>query len=198
MFSGIVVDTADVLKTDEKDGSLFLSVRKPKGAKMQIGDSVSVNGTCLTVQKLGVRDFTLELMPETLKKTSFGKEKPDAVNIELALKAGEAINGHFVQGHIDTVGKIKSISKDGRSKVITVSYPQEFTKLVVPGGSIALDGVSLTVAARAANTCTVSLVSYTTNHTMFKTKKVGEPVNIEFDIIAKYATHYAPNDGGAA
>lgn len=198
MFSGIVIDTTAVLKSEKKDKSLFLVLHKPKDAGLKIGSSVSLSGVCTTVQKIGVRDFTVELTPETLKKTSFGKVVPSSVNIEMALKIGDTVDGHFVLGHVDTVGKIKTIQKDGRARMMTFSYGPQFNSLVALGGSITVDGVGLTIAARAQNSCTVSLVSYTTNHTTFKIKKAGAPVNIEFDVIAKYATHYVGNDVASA
>ncbi|MDP3725308.1 MAG: riboflavin synthase [Nanoarchaeota archaeon] len=186
MFTGVIRAVSDVRKSEKRRGSLFLEIQKPRAWKVKIGDSVAVNGTCLTIKKIQRGMMVFELMPETLSKTTFGKIVPRAVNLELPLRLSDRLDGHFVTGHVDTVGKITDIKKRGVSKVFDISFPRKFAKLVVPKGSIAIDGVSLTIVAAFLSRFSVSLVSYTLKNTILGERKVGDVVNLEFDILAKY------------
>lgn len=186
MFSGIISAIATIERSQMKNGSLFLTIQKPRGWRVKPGDSIATDGVCLTVKSVKGNSYTTELMDETLKKTVFGKKIPKTVNVEKPLRVSSLLDGHIVQGHIDTTGKITRIKKIGSSKLITFSYPKEFSRLVAPKGSIAIDGISLTVVDAKTGACTISFVDYTLKHTTIGKKNVNDPVNIEFDIIAKY------------
>lgn len=185
MFTGIVEAKASV-RSSNKKGSLFLTIEKPKNWKIKAGDSISMDGVCLTVKKIGSFDFTSELMPETLSKTYFGRQVPKKVNLERSLRVGSRLGGHFILGHVDTVGKIEEVKFSGLSKIDKISFPKQFAKFVAQKGSISVDGVSLTVVDVGANWFTVSLVDYTVKHTTLGEKKKGGLVNLEFDMLAKY------------
>lgn len=186
MFSGIIKATAKVKRADKKSGSLFLRIEKPKGWQIKVGDSIATDGACLTVSKVNRTEYRTELMPETLSKTSFGKQIPSKVNLELSLRLSDVINGHLVLGHVDSIGRIEKIKRLGSAKIYTINFPSEFAKLVAKKGSIAIDGVSLTVVDVGKNWFSVSLVDYTIRHTTLGSKRTGDLVNLEFDVIAKY------------
>jgi riboflavin synthase len=186
MFTGIVTNVAKVKSHKIKNKSLILSIEKPKGWKLILGESIATNGVCLTVAKIGKSSYQVNLMSETLSKTIFGKFIPDRINLERSLKLGDRLGGHIVSGHIDTVGKVESVSKIGSSKVITISFPKKFSILVIPKGSITLDGVSLTVLRKNKGRFSVSLVEHTLKNTTLQELKKGSIVNLEFDILAKY------------
>lgn len=191
MFTGIIKEIAEVRSVRKKGGSLFLEIQKPKGWKVKPGDSVAAQGACLTVRKLQIADGRLQMvfecMPETLSKTIFGGRVPKRVNLELPMRFSDRVGGHFVTGHIDAIGKISGVVKKGTSEVLDISFPKKFVKLVVPKGSIAVDGVSLTIVDVGLGRFSVSLVSYTLEHTTLGEHRVGDIVNLEFDILAKYA-----------
>lgn len=186
MFTGIIKETGHIQKATKQHGSLFLTIQKPVGWKLKPGDSVATNGVCLTVQKVIKNSYATELMPETLRRSTFGREVPKMINLERPLRLGDFVDGHLVQGHVDTVGKIILTKKQARAKVFRISFPKQFKRLVVSKGSIAVDGVSLTVSALGTGWFEVSLVDYSLQHTMFGKRKIGDAVNIEFDIMGKY------------
>lgn len=186
MFTGVIKATAKVKKSERKRGSLFLTIDRPRGWKIRPGDSIATDGVCLTVKEVSHGDYRTELMRETLSKTSFGTVVPKRVSLENPLKVSDVLDGHLVLGHVDAVGEIKNIRSAGSSKVYQISFPKKFAKLVTDKGSIAVDGVSLTVVKVHRNWFTVSLVDYTIKHTGLGMKKVGDFVNLEFDILAKY------------
>lgn len=186
MFTGIVADVADVLDSKASDKGLILSISRPhEWTDLELGESVATNGACLTVAGLREESYEVELMPETLSKTSFGRSVPDTVNLERSLRAGDRLSGHFVQGHIDDIGKVAKIDRSDGYKVY-ISMKKEFVKFVIPKGSIAVDGVSLTVAG--VNDCefSIALIPYTLNHTTIGKLQAGDHVNLEFDMIGKY------------
>lgn len=186
MFSGIISALAEIKKSSLTDGSLFLTIQKPKNWKLKPGDSVATNGVCLTIKTVGKNDYITELMPETLKTTAFGQHVPELVNLERPITLQTPLDGHLVLGHIDAVGKIVKIKTIGQSKLFTLEFPREYRRWVAPKGSITIDGVGLTVAKIQKNFVTVSLVDYTLTHTNFNGQKLDNAVNIEFDIVAKY------------
>lgn len=154
---------------------------------MKPGDSISVNGVCLTVAEMGDRWFEADVMPETLRKTSLDVLKVgNRVNLEPALKLGDRFGGHIVSGHIDGIGVIKHIKDEQNARWITVELPEELMKYVVMKGSVAIEGTSLTVAQVEGNTFGVSLIPTTRFVTILGQKKAGDKVNIECDIIGKY------------
>ena len=193
-----------------KNSGVRLTIRAPKTAqRLRLGSSVAINGVCTTVEErsplssrasspredppLEERDlaatFTVRLMPVTLKLTTLGSLKPgDRVNLEPSLKVGDELGGHFVMGHVDGVGIINKIQKITNYQLLITS-PGALTRFIVARGSLAVDGVSLTVVARRANVCTVSLVDYTMKHTTLGALREGDRVNIEIDPLARYAKH---------
>ena len=191
MFTGIVEGTGTVkeISADTKNRSAIRMVvdlgRHSRGLKA--GQSVALNGTCLTVTEISKSDCTFEMIQETIKKTSLGDLKPSGiVNLERSLKAGQRLEGHFVLGHIDGTGTIKKIKEKAQEVRVQFIIPKKLTKYVVKKGSIAVDGISLTVTGIKDRLVSVSLIPHTVNVTNFKTKKPGDRVNIETDILGKY------------
>lgn len=187
MFTGIISQTTKVENAAKVSGSLKITFKRPKQwTDLVLGESVAVNGTCLTVEELADEAFICSLMPETLAKTTFGGQVPTMVNLERSLKAGDRISGHLVQGHVDCAGEVVSVSKANDYR-ITIGFPAKYKNLVIEKGSIAVDGVSLTVAEVWDNSFDVALVPYTLQHTTLGQLKVGDKVNLEFDMLSKYA-----------
>jgi riboflavin synthase len=187
MFTGIIKKLSTVEKVARRCNSLFVSVAIPKGWKVWEGESISINGVCSTVRRLDKKNFEVEYMPETIKKTTVGGfKKGTEVNLEKSLKLSDLLDGHLVQGHVDTRGELTEIRKLGNSKLLKIQVPVKFMKFIADKGSVAVDGISLTVVDTGADWFTVSLVSYTLDNTNLGKIKEGEEVNIETDIIAKY------------
>ncbi len=187
MFTGIIQKTAKIKNIRNQNEVLIVDFDLPKNFKIKKGASVSINGICSTVIFFNKSEFKVGYMKETLNKTTVNSWKTsDRVNLEPSLKLGDTLDGHFVYGHIDTVGMIKSIVKQGDSSVFEISIPKEFLKFVVYKGSVAIDGVSLTVSARNSKTFNISLIPYTLEHTNLGERKVGDGVNVEVDVLGKY------------
>lgn len=187
MFTGIIKRISRVEKISWKAGSLFVEIKIPKDWKIKVGESISINGVCSTVKKVSKKNFTVEYMPETVKKTTVGNFKKGAeINLERSLRVGDLMDGHIVQGHVDCVGKIVEVKKVKKSKVVKIKVPKVFMKFMAPKGSVSVDGISLTIVDSKKDWFTVSLVSYTLENTNLGKIKVGENVNIETDAIAKY------------
>lgn len=181
MFTGIVKELG-IIKSLKKE-SKFLVTKIESELKFQIDDSVAVNGICSTATKISDNGFTVSYMPETLKITDVSKWKVnDKVNLEPPLKIGDKLNGHFVQGHVDTTGKITKI----KDKEITIAFPKDYSKFIALKGSIAVDGISLTISDLTENSFRVSLIPHTLNNTSLGFKKVGDLVNIEVDMLSRY------------
>lgn len=187
MFTGIIKKVSTVEKVFQEKESLFVQIKKPQGWKVWLGQSIAINGVCSTVKKLGKSSFVVEYMPETIKKTTVGKyRKGTLVNLETSLKLNDLLDGHLVQGHVDTTGKILAVKKVQESIVLKIVIPLALMKFVADKGSVAVDGISLTVVATGKNWLTVSLVSFTLENTNLGKIKVGDEVNIETDVLAKY------------
>ena len=191
MFTGIVVGTGKVKsisKNTKNRSAVQMTVDLGKQAKgLKIGQSVALNGVCLTVTKLSKNLGRFEMIDETTKKTDLGNLKNGSiVNIERSLKAGDRLEGHFVLGHVDGVGIIKKILKKPKEVQVWFEVPNKLAKYIVKKGSIAIDGISLTVVDVKKNLFSVSLIPHTIQVTNFKTKKIGDKVNIETDILGKY------------
>ena len=191
MFTGIVegVGKVEKISKDTKNRSAIqMTVNLGKHSKgLKIGQSVALNGVCLTVTKLSKSNCVFEMIEETTKKTDLGNLKPGGiVNIERSLKAGDRLEGHFVLGHIDGVGTIKKILKKPKEVQVWFEIPKNLAKYVVKKGSIAVDGISLTVVDVKKNLASVCLIPHTIDVTNFQTKKVGDKLNIETDILGKY------------
>jgi riboflavin synthase len=187
MFTGIVTKKGKITSSLVKNGSLFLTIQTPKGWKIKEGESIATSGVCLTVKKISATSYTSELMQETLQKTTFGKKVPEYVNLEQSLRLSDRLSGHFVTGHIDSIGKIEKIVNEGTAKIYTISFPKTFQKLIVKKGSICMDGVSLTITDIRPGLFSVALLPYTLEKTILGDKQIGMQVNLEFDILAKYA-----------
>lgn len=154
---------------------------------VQLGDSIAINGVCLTVTEFSAYEFTVDVMPETQSATNISQLKPnDNVNLERALSASGRLGGHIVTGHVDTVGKVASISKQENAIIITIKFDSEFNRYLVKKGSITVDGISLTVFDVKETTFSLSIIPHSASHTTLGTKQVGDQVNLEFDILAKY------------
>lgn len=186
MFTGIISKTSKVKNTLSQNGGLSLEIVNNLG-KIKLGESISVNGVCSTVKKAG-KNILFEYMPETLRLTNLSIfKKGDTVNLERSMQAGDRINGHILLGHIDDRGKIVSVKKEGNSQVFEIKIPTKYKKFLVYKGSVAVGGISLTVAKVLKDSFIVKIIPYTLQHTNFKSRKKGDTVNVEFDILAKYA-----------
>ncbi len=195
MFTGIIEELGRVSQV--LPDRLTVTARKTL-AGLAIGDSMAVNGTCLTIIHLTPDSFTVEVVPETLRRTSLGLLMPgDDVNLERPLQMGGRLGGHLVQGHVDGVGKVTSLRAEGTAVLMRFSAPREITRYVVVKGFIAIDGISLTVVDRNEVSFTVEVITHTRQNTTLGRRKTGDPVNLEVDIIAKYveALAQAPGKG---
>jgi len=191
MFTGIVehLGKIDALDAGAQGGRLRVNLADAPAiaAKMQLGDSIAVNGCCLTVAEFGKNYFSADLSGETLQRTSFGGKKPgDLVNLERPLAAGARLGGHFVQGHVDGTGRVTRLTSEGENWWLGVRVPEELRRYVAEKGSIAVDGISLTVARWQDGTAEMAIVPFTYAHTNVQAMAVGDPVNLECDILAKY------------
>ena len=184
MFTGIIEEVGSV--TSVPTGSLVVAASKVLEG-MKLGDSIAVNGVCLTVTDFDNRTFSADVMPETLRQTNLGLLRTgDRVNLESPLALGGEVGGHLVQGHVDDTGRVASLAREGEAVLMRFEAPVEVMRLIVTKGFIAVDGVSLTVAGRDTVSFGVSIVGYTRQHTILGGKRVGDLVNLEVDIIAKY------------
>jgi riboflavin synthase len=193
MFTGIVEDLGIVknINRKKKDVVYTFQVGNMKLKDVVLGESIAVNGTCLTVTSLGKKTFTVDASHETLAKTNLGKLKVGkTVNLERALKAGDKLGGHIVNGHVDGVGKVKSRAKKGESYEFTFIAPKNLSKYIVEKGSVAIDGVSLTVNSVKGNDFVVNIIPFTQTATTFGSLRKGSSVNIECDIIGKYVEKF--------
>ncbi len=198
MFTGIIQEVG-IVKRLEKTGSLYVfevgSAAIPK--EVIVGDSVAVNGVCLTVTDKTIGSLRFDVMAETVRKSGLGKVSAgDAVNLEGSLKAGGTIGGHFVLGHVDCVGTITDTGKKGDDVLMKISFSARFAPLAVEKGSIAVDGVSLTIGMAGADSLTVYLIPHTLKATTLGSKRRADTVNLEFDIIGKYIARAAALKGG--
>ena len=191
MFTGIVEGIGKIEKISKNTknrSAIQMTVNLGKHAKgLKIGQSVALNGVCLTATKLSKSNCIFEMIEETTLKTDLGNLKPgDIVNIERSLKTGDRLEGHFVLGHVDGVGIIKKIQNKPKEVQVWFEIPKNLSKYVVKKGSIAVDGISLTVVDVKNNLASVCLIPHTMEVTNFKTKNVGDKLNIETDILGKY------------
>ena len=188
MFTGLVADKGTIRAI--RDGRL--EVETALGAHLADGDSVAVNGVCLTAVEPHVDGFAADVMPETLRRSSLGPLGPGAeVNLELPLRAGDRMGGHVVQGHVDGTGEVESVRGEGNARVVRIAAAPELLRYVVEKGSIAVDGVSLTVAEVDDEGFTVALIPETLERTTLGSAGPGRTVNIEVDVLAKYVEKLA-------
>jgi len=185
MYTGIITHLGTVLEKTPTD--LKIKADSQLLQKLSKGESIAVDGICLTIVSKDKNSFSINFMPETAKKTNIQYLNPATkVNLELPATASTLLSGHIVQGHIDMVGLIKSIVKKGNSYLFAVTIPQSFNKYLVEKGSISVNGISLTVISVSSDEFTVGIIPHTWEHTMLHTAKVGDFVNLEIDALAKY------------
>ena len=184
MFTGIIEEVGKVSSTPA--GSLVIAASEVVSG-IKDGGSIAVNGVCLTVTSFTANSFSVDVMPETLKRTNLGLlSAGDKVNLERPVALGGQMGGHLVQGHVDDTGRVASVLWEGEATLIKFEASPEVVRFVVEKGFIAVDGISLTIASREANSFWVSVVDYTLQHSTLGNRQVGDLVNLEVDIIAKY------------
>lgn len=193
MFTGIIEHTGRLVAKATQGTNITFRVATELDEPIRVDQSIAHNGVCLTVTEIflnepdGRKEYSVVAVDETLKKTNLGSwEVGDAINIERCLKVGQRMDGHFVQGHVDTVGIVTQVVDANGSWMYHFSFPPEFSNLLVDKGSVCVNGVSLTVVQSQEAAFSVTIIPYTHEHTNFHTLKVGSPVNLEFDILGKY------------
>jgi riboflavin synthase len=187
VFTGLVADKAKVISIARGSESAVIQIESVLASEIKVGDSVSINGTCLTAIELSSNTFKADVMIQTLKVTSLGKlSEGDFVNLELATRADSRLGGHIVQGHVDGIGSVIENSPGEKWNKFVVRVPKNLSKYIVNQGSIAIDGVSLTVGEISDDLLTLWLIPETLDRTNLAQKSSGDIVNIEVDIIAKY------------
>ncbi len=189
MFSGIIEELGVVKKISQRGAMVLFEIQADKVLPdTKIGDSIAVNGACLTVVKNEAKVLSFEAMPETVKMTNLGNlVVSEKVNLERSLKAGDRISGHFVTGHVDCIGIIRRKMILNRNLCFEIAFPIEFMKYVVKKGSVALDGISLTVAEKKSNILQVFIIPHTLENTTLSFKVQSDKVNIEFDVLLKHS-----------
>ena len=200
MFSGIIEAVGGVASRQAAPGGMRLTIATP-WPDLAAGESVAVNGVCLTTATASGGSLAADVGPETLRVTTLGElEEGAAVNLERALRAGDRLGGHFVQGHVDGVGRLLSIRPSADFTWMSFWFPREHAAWIIPKGAIAIDGISLTVAALGEAHVDVQVVPFTWTHTTLSRRQVGDDVNLEFDLLGKYAVRaaqLAAEPGGA-
>jgi riboflavin synthase len=195
MFTGLVESLGSVSDVVPSGAGRDLVIAAPFSGELAIGESVAVNGACLTVVAHDATTFRFQAGPETLRRTNLGELRPgDRVNLERSLRVGDRLGGHFVQGHVDAVGRIDRRVADGEWETVWFASPRELTSQMVSKGSVAVDGVSLTLVDVEAERFSVALIPHTMANTTLGFKKAGDAVNLETDLLAKYvAKSLLPN-----
>jgi riboflavin synthase len=196
MFTGIIEHhgTVESLTTHADGGRVSIHAPSLAG-KLEVANSIAVNGCCLTIVSVDKGRFSADLSGETLRKTSFGAEsgalkKGARVNLEKPLTAGKEFGGHFVLGHVDATGRVAQLTPEGENWWYGVEVPAEFARYIVPTGSITIDGISLTVARWQNRVADIAVIPYTYEHTNIRDRKPGDAVNLEFDVLGKYVERY--------
>jgi len=196
MFTGIIEHIGTVESLDLHHNGGRVKIHAPSlGPSLAVANSIAVNGCCLTIVELHNGRFSADLSSETIQKTSFGAKAGELrvgmrVNLEQPLAAGKEFGGHFVLGHVDTVGYLTHLTPEGENWWYGVRVPEDFARYVVPKGSISIDGISLTVASWHNNIAEVAIIPYTYNHTNIRDRRPGGAVNLEADILGKYVERY--------
>jgi len=195
MFTGLVEEKGKLVnKIKTGDGyQLVISAVKVM-EDLRVGNSISVNGCCLTVVRIEGKSFSVDTIEETLKKTNLGALKiGDEINLERPLKADARLGGHFVLGHVDTTGTVAEVKELSNSHFMKIIFPENFKKFLIYVGSVSIDGVSMTVAQLEDNSFSVGIIPFTWQETIFSSKKVGDSVNLEFDVLGKYVDRIMEN-----
>ncbi len=187
MFTGIIQAVTPVQLVTKKEACLVVRLKKPARWKLVLGQSITIDGICSTVTKLGTTFFEVEYMSETLAKTTAGNfSKGSQVNLERSLTLRDYIDGHLVSGHVDARGKVLKIVTEENTKRMSIQIPRALQKYIAMKGSVAVNGISLTVAEVGGNVFTVALIPYTLEHTNLGLLKQGDSVNVEIDTVARY------------
>ncbi len=189
MFSGIIEALGRVTSFEKSGDDAVLTVEGGLDpTELELGESIATNGVCLTVRATTATGFVADLSVETLVRSTLGGLTPGArLNLERSLKVGDRISGHFVFGHVDTVGKIVSFEPEGEGQRLTISHPGDFGRYVADKGSVAIDGISLTVCAPSDDQFSIALIPHTLEVTTLGDRRAGDPVNLEADMLARYA-----------
>ena len=202
MFTGLIEEVGEIAALRRTATGLALRLRAPALApECRPGDSVAVNGVCLTVEQVEGRELAFHLGQETVERsTAGGWSVGHLVNLERALAAGARLGGHFVQGHVDATGPVTAIRREGETVWLSLGFPPEGAPYLVEKGSVAVDGVSLTIARLEARELTIAVIPYTWDHTALASLRAGAPMNLEYDLLGKYVVNYlerrAGNSGG--
>jgi len=188
VFTGIIEEVGAV---SQRGGAELHIVTQTMLPELELGDSVAVNGACLTVEERSETAFVVKVSPETFDKTTLGSLQPGhAVNLERAVRVGDRLDGHIVQGHVDGVGMIESVTEQGEFSLWRFRAPDAVARYLVPKGSVAIDGISLTVVDPAGDRFAVAIIPTTRQRTTLSSKRAGDPVNMEADIFGKHIYHY--------
>jgi riboflavin synthase len=192
VFTGLVADLGTVTAIDATPEGVRLNVKTSLAQELKLGDSVAVNGVCLTATEVLDGAFSADVMHESLRRSSLAEvEAGSSVNLELPLRPSDRLGGHFVQGHVDGVGVVRATHEDGFARIVTFDAAPEVLRYIVEKGSITVDGVSLTVSAIDDDSFSVSLIPETLERTTLGTAEPGRPVNLEVDVLAKYVEKLA-------
>lgn len=187
MFTGIIEDLGKVIDLKREQDNLIITIESNIGEELKVDQSVAHNGVCLTVTNITGNEYSITAIKETLSKTNLGTlQIGDEINLERAMKLGNRLDGHIVQGHVDQIGVCQSIVTEKGSWVFNFKYDGTKKNITIEKGSITVNGVSLTVVDSGDNTFSVAIIPYTYEHTNFKHIKVGDMVNLEFDVLGKY------------
>jgi riboflavin synthase len=187
VFTGLVQDLGRVAASESSDDGLRITIDTALASELKPGDSVAVNGVCLTAVAVDGRSFAADVMNETVARSSLSAARPgSSVNLELPVRAGDRLGGHMVQGHVDGLGTVLDIQDDGFARRVKVGIPAELSRYVVEKGSITVDGISLTIAGLDERSFTVSLIPETLERTNLGHAEPGRHVNLEVDVLAKY------------
>jgi riboflavin synthase len=192
MFTGLIEDVGRVTAREDMPGGVRLRIATALSGELAAGDSIAHNGVCLTVVAAGGGELATEVSPETLRVTSLGALVPGGlVNLERPLRADSRLGGHFVLGHVDATGEVRRVVAEGEFYRIEIGYPAALAPLLIPKGSVAVDGISLTVAALGASSFDVQIIPFTWDHTNLRAAGPGTPVNLEADVLGKYVLRAA-------
>lgn len=187
MFTGLIESTGKVLALDPRGEQARLTLEIPFANELAHGESVAINGCCLTAAEISAEGISFDVLTQTLNVTSLGDLKPGhQVNLERALRTGDRLGGHFVQGHIDATGPIERLEARGQDHVLEVRLPEEIARLCIDKGSIAIDGISLTIADLEGTLARFWLIPHTVEHTNLSQRGIGQRVNLEADVLAKH------------
>jgi riboflavin synthase len=187
MFTGLIEAVGHVSGLAAVPSGFCVRIRTPLSKELAPGESVAVNGVCLTVTLVQGEEWQADIGPETARVTTLGLIKPEQpVNLERSLRTGDRFGGHFVQGHVDAVGTLENVRRDGDAYWLTIAFPNALAPLLIPKGSVALDGISLTVAALRERQFDVMIIPFTWSHTNLSSLSVKDQVNLECDMVGKY------------